>query len=303
MPNKAKATILIVDDENINLEILSAGLSEEHQIVRCSSALDVMPMAQNEQPDLILLDIGMPEMDGYQVCKALKKFDDTRHIPVVFSTAFDSTADEIKGFECGASDYITKPFNMRLVQHRVGNLVTLKRQTDLLEELANLDGLTHIPNRRHFDGAFDAEWRRAVRRKSVISVCMLDIDCFKQFNDHYGHAAGDKCLINIANELYVHIKRPGDVVARYGGEEFVLILPENSSADAELFAEYLRQKVVDLGIKHGYSTCAEVVTMSIGVASTKAGKNMKKEVLLKQADEQLYLAKSRGKNQVAAIDI
>lgn len=303
MSNKAKAKILIVDDEDINLEILEAGLSGDHQIIRCSSALDVMAMTQGQLPDLILLDIGMPKMDGYQVCRALKRNDSTRHIPVVFSTAFDSAEDEIKGFECGASDYITKPFNMRLIQHRVSNLVALKQKTDLLEELASLDGLTHIPNRRQFDAAFDAEWRRAVRRRSVISVCMLDIDSFKQFNDNYGHGAGDKCLINIATELNVRLKRAGDVVARYGGEEFVILLPELSSTDAVIFAEYLREKIAALGIKHEYSACADVVTISIGVATISAHKNMKKEHLLKQADEQLYVAKSEGKNQVAAINL
>jgi diguanylate cyclase (GGDEF)-like protein len=262
-----------------------------------------MKVAIEQQPDTILLDIGMPEMNGYQVCDALKQNDHTQHIPVIFSTALDSEEDEILGFECGASDYITKPFNMRLIQHRVGNLVTLKRQTELLEELARLDGLTQIPNRRYFDLTLDTEWRRAVRGGALISICMLDIDYFKQFNDNYGHGAGDKCLIDIANELTVRLKRAGDIVARYGGEEFVILLPETGNADAILFADYLRESIVDLGIKHGYSSCANVVTMSIGLATTKAYKNMKKESLLKQADEQLYLAKRRGRNQVAAIDL
>ncbi|MFT4994152.1 MAG: diguanylate cyclase (GGDEF)-like protein, partial [Paraglaciecola sp.] len=300
---KAREKLLIVDDEEINLEILDAGLCEKYQIIRCTSALKVLKVAVEEQPDTILLDISMPEMNGYQVCDALKKNNKTRHIPVIFSTALDSEEDEIMGFEFGASDYITKPFSMQLVQHRVSNLVALKRKTDLLEELASLDALTDIPNRRYFDLTFDTEWRRAVRRCSVISICMLDVDCFKQFNDHYGHGAGDKCLIDIANELNVRSKRAGDVVARYGGEEFVILLPENSSIDATIFAEFLRKNIAALGIMHEYSNCADRVTVSIGVATVVAHNNMKKESLLKQADKQLYIAKKKGRNQVASIDL
>ncbi|MFT4939140.1 MAG: diguanylate cyclase (GGDEF)-like protein [Paraglaciecola sp.] len=302
MTKSSKAKILIVDDEFINIEILNAGLSDKYQILRCDAAPSALMMAQIEQPDIILLDIGMPEMNGYQVCHALKENDLTRHIPVIFSSSLDTVEDEILGFEFGASDYITKPFNMQLVRLRVQNLLLLKQKTDLLEKLANLDGLTNIPNRRHFDAVFDAEWQRAKRRKQSVSVCLLDVDSFKQFNDHYGHVAGDKCLIDIANKLADSCRRGSDVVARYGGEEFVVLLPEGDSADARVFAEYLCKKIFSLGIKHDYSTCADVITVSVGVATVIPSDDVSREGLLTQADEQLYRAKKKGKNQVCFND-
>ena len=298
----SKAKILIVDDEFINIEILDAGLSDKYQILRCDSGPNTMMIAQTEQPDIILLDIGMPEMNGYQVCHALKGNDLTRHIPVIFSSSLDTVEDEILGLEFGASDYITKPFNMQLLQLRVQNLLLLKQKTDLLEKLANLDGLTNIPNRRHFDTVFEAEWQRAKRRKRSISVCLLDVDSFKQFNDHYGHVAGDKCLIDIANELADSCRRGGDVVARYGGEEFVVLLPEGDSADARAYAEHLCKKICSLEIKHAYSTSADFITVSIGVATVIPSDNVSREGLLTQADEQLYRAKKKGKNQVCFDD-
>jgi diguanylate cyclase (GGDEF)-like protein len=299
-PDVSKAKILIVDDEYINIEILDAGLSGEYQTMRCEFGPDTMKIAQIEQPDIILLDINMPEMNGYQVCHALKENDLTRHIPVVFSSALDTVEDEILGFEFGASDYITKPFNMQLVLLRVRNLLLLKQKTDLLEKLANLDGLTNIPNRRHFDSVFQAEWHRAKRRNESISVCLLDVDSFKQFNDHYGHVAGDKCLIAIANELVHSCRRGSDVAARYGGEEFVVLLAEGNSADALAFSENLCKRICELGIKHAYSKCTDVITVSIGVATVIPKDDVPRESLLTQADEQLYRAKKNGKNQVCS---
>lgn len=295
-----KAKILIVDDEFINIEILDAGLSDKYHILRCDSGKHALLIAQTEQPDAILLDISMPEMDGFQVCKALKENDLTRHIPVVFSTALDSVEDEILGFEVGAADYITKPFNMQLVRLRLRNLLLLKQKTDLLEKMVNLDGLTNIHNRRHFDTVFQAEWCRETRRNKSISVCLIDVDCFKQFNDHYGHVAGDKCLIEIATELVEACRRGSDVAARYGGEEFVVLLPEGDAEEAMAFAELLCKKICALGIPHAYSSAAKVITVSIGVATITPKKDLPRESLLKLADEQLYLAKNKGRNQVCA---
>ena len=301
MEDSLQAKLLIVDDEVINIEILASGLSQDYQVQRCTNSLQVEELAQVGQPDLILLDIGMPDMDGYQVCKALKENDQTRHIPIIFSTAFDSDDDQIKGLQYGGADYITKPFNMQLIKLRVRNLLLLNQKTDLLEQLVNLDGLTNIPNRRHFDETYDVEWRRALRQHSTISICMLDIDFFKQFNDLYGHAAGDKCLIRVAKVLRAACLRGGEFVARYGGEEFVAILPDIDIEEAMGVAERIRNKVESLGIKHQDSACSDVVTLSVGVASAVLEGKITKEHLLKEADDALYLAKSSGRNKVSSI--
>jgi diguanylate cyclase (GGDEF)-like protein len=301
MEDSLQAKLLIVDDEVINIEILASGLSQDYQVQRCTNSLQVEELAQVGQPDLILLDIGMPDMDGYQVCKALKENDQTRHIPIIFSTAFDSDDDQIKGLQYGGADYITKPFNMQLIKLRVRNLLLLNQKTDLLEQLVNLDGLTNIPNRRHFDETYDVEWRRALRQHSTISICMLDIDFFKQFNDLYGHAAGDKCLIRVAKVLRAACLRGGEFVARYGGEEFVAILPDIDIEEAMGVAERIRNKVESLGIKHQDSACSDVVTLSVGVASAVLEGKITKERLLKEADDALYLAKSSGRNKVSSI--
>lgn len=227
MPDKMKQQILIVDDVPRNLQLLGNILkSEDLNVAFAQNGKQAIEYALNKQPDLILLDIMMPEMDGYEVCWKLKENNLTKDIPVIFITALGDTADEYRGFKLGGVDYITKPFDSKIVQVRVENYLRLKRKTDLLEQLSSIDGLTEIPNRRRFDETFDNEWARAKRIQIKISLIIADIDYFKQFNDTYGHAAGDKCLRKVARALKRTIQRPSDFVARYGGEEFVLILPE-----------------------------------------------------------------------------
>lgn len=295
-----RASILLVDDEPLNLQILAQGLSEEHQVLMASGGQQAMDIAIAQRPDLILLDIDMPDVNGYEVCRTLKNNPKTRHIPLIFITGHDSEQDELKGLQMGAADYFTKPFKMPLVLARVAIQLELKRKTDLLEKLVDLDGLTQIPNRRRFDQVFDEEWRRAVRSHSALSLCILDVDYFKQYNDTYGHAKGDQCLRNIAAELESTVQRAGDFIARYGGEEFVLVLPDNEYQQALDCAEKLRDKIAQLMIPHSESQCSEFVTISCGVATMRPDRETEKSQLFSAADEQLYSAKSRGRNQVCA---
>ena len=295
-----KPTVLIVDDDFINKEILAHGLQNDYRILQASSGIEALELAESEVPDTVLLDIVMPDMDGYEVCRKLKTSRRTQKVPVIFSTSKCSDEDEVLGLTMGASDYITKPFNMALVRARVRNQVLLKQKTDLLEQLASVDGLTEIPNRRSFDEMFEQEWRRAMRSEYPVALAMIDIDCFKQFNDNYGHTAGDDCLAAVARVLSGVANRAGDFVARYGGEEFVFILPNCEIGPAENMAEKAREAVEGLQIKHGHSSAGDVVTVSIGVSSMMPKQDQSRKELIDSADERLYLAKQSGRNMVFA---
>lgn len=297
MLNK-RAMIMIVDDDRINIEILASGFSSRHKILRCSDATQAFTQAMEKQPDVILLDVGMPVMNGYQVCRKLKEHEQTRNIPVVFSTGRDTEADEIEGFKVGAVDYITKPFRMELVKLRVAKVLELKRKTDLLEELANLDGLTNIANRRNFDHIFEQCWQHSIEQDESLSILMIDIDFFKQYNDHYGHASGDRCLVNIASLLDESCKRFGASPARYGGEEFIIVLPNHDSLLPIDFAEMIRTKVLELALPHQLSECSDRVTVSIGLASATGRSSADKQCLIEAADKHLYIAKQNGRNRI-----
>lgn len=296
----SKPTVLIVDDDFINKEILAHGLQNDYRILQASSGIEALEIAEAEVPDTVLLDIVMPDMDGYEVCRKLKTSRRTQKVPIIFSTSKCSDEDEVLGLTMGASDYITKPFNMALVRARVRNQVLLKQKTDLLEQLASIDGLTEVPNRRYFDEVFEQEWRRAMRSEYPIAVAMVDIDCFKQFNDNYGHTAGDDCLTTVAKALSKASTRAGDFVARYGGEEFVFVWPNCEKSQAEAIAEKAREAIANLKIPHLYSSAADIVTISVGVASLVPEQNQSRKELIDDADERLYLAKQSGRNMVFA---
>ncbi|TDA67342.1 diguanylate cyclase [Sulfuricurvum sp. IAE1] len=295
MINK-KATILIVDDMSTNISVLYDLLCDDYEIQAATNGEDALAIAQSaERPDVILLDIEMPGMDGYAVCKALKNLPQTKEIPIIFVTARNSPEDEEHGFNLGAVDYISKPFYPAIVRVRVKTIVDMKLKNDLLEELSMVDGLTHIANRRAFDETYLKRFRDSERENRALSVMMIDVDFFKNYNDHYGHGKGDECLIRIAAALNAVLKRPGDIVARYGGEEFVVLLESIDYEGNETVAHHLLEAVRRLQIPHEYSSAAEFVTISIGIA-VKTGKTTP-ETLLKHADEALYRAKNEGRNR------
>lgn len=304
LQSEKRARILIVDDEKMNLKILADLLKKEHDVVLARSGAQGLNHAFGDSPpDLILLDVIMPEMGGYEVIKSLKNNDRTNKIPVIFVTALDSIKDEEQGLKLGAVDYITKPFSPPIVEMRVRNHLRIVHQYKLLDQLAYLDGLTEIPNRRRFEEVFQNECLRAVRKRSFLSVGMLDVDFFKQYNDHYGHAMGDKALQAIATVLQRSLKRPADLAARYGGEEFVIIIPETDKQSATHVAECIRLSVSELQIPHHYSSIADHITISIGIASVQLNNLIKPDVILDTADRNLYLAKQNGRNRVVASEI
>jgi len=273
-------------------------LGSEYETHIALSGPEALILAGQLRPDLILLDIIMPEMDGFEVFRRLRMIESLENTPVIFVTALEGETDEACGLRLGAADYITKPYSLEITQLRVKNHLTLKRQRDLLMNISLSDGLTGISNRRRFDELLELEWKRAVRSGTMLSLLMIDIDCFKQYNDTYGHVSGDECLKKVAQALCQTLKRPFDLMARYGGEEFGCILPETDAAGAVHVAEVLREKVESLKIPHDCSQVAPYVTVSVGVASMVPSLSMSFITLVEEADAALYKAKAGGRNMV-----
>lgn len=298
-PYDRKARVLIVDDEAANIRVLANGLKDTYHIQVANSGEKALKIAQGDiKPDIILLDIVMPGMDGYAVCRALKNHPSTSSIPIIFISALDDNKDEKKGLDLGAVDYISKPYHFPVVHARIRNQLNLKFKTDLLEEMSFIDGLTHIANRRAFDQALKTEANRLARNRLPMGLIMVDIDYFKLFNDHYGHGRGDTCLQSVAKALQAPLKRPGDLLARYGGEEFVILLPETTEQGVLKVAEALRKSVSDQKLPHGYSKVADHVTISLGGVSRILASGDEGQALLKAADDALYEAKRSGRNRV-----
>ena len=297
-----KPTILVVDDTIDNIHFMGESLGAEYSVLFATNGEEALNIAQSYQrPDLILLDVVMPGMDGYEVCSRLKESPATASIPVIFVTVKDDVQNETKGLELGAVDYITKPFSLAIVKARIHTHLELKRKTDILAELSMLDGLTGISNRRRFDEFLAQEWLRCQRLQTPISLVMIDIDFFKSYNDYYGHCEGDECIRSVANQLLSCLRRPTDLVARYGGEEFCAILPETNEQGAERLAEDMRASVESLALPHQRSDAAPVVSVSVGVASCTPSVDMTIKQLLERADEALYTAKHNGRNQITCL--
>ena len=296
--NTKQPVILIIDDVPTNIQVLAESLCSHYRVrVAASGKIAFDIIEKLGAPDLILLDVMMPDMDGYEVCRRLKKSDKTKHVPIIFVTTKSDIRDEEYGLCLGAVDYITKPFHLPIVFARVHNHINLKIKTDLLELQAMLDGLTNIPNRRRFDETLINEWKRAQRTGQMLSLIIADIDYFKRYNDYYGHSMGDHCLKKVANILAESAKRPSDLVARYGGEEFVALLPATDLQGANTIAKYFREQVEQLNILHEYSDTASVVTISVGIACIRPQEdNISSEELLRLADHKLYQAKDHGRN-------
>ncbi|MFA9377258.1 MAG: diguanylate cyclase [Lachnotalea sp.] len=293
-----KQSILIVDDSAFHCKYLLDILQGQYEVRVVGNGRDAIAIAcSDDPPDLILLDVVMPDVDGYEVCKRLKSIDMTSEIPIIFITGKMDEADEILGFELGAVDYISKPFNPIIVKARVNTHMKLKRYRDYLESMSYMDGLTKIPNRRKFDEYYELMWSMALRENKVISIIMIDIDYFKLYNDRYGHQMGDECLIQVAQQLAKTTSRKTDFVGRYGGEEFVCVLPSTQLESALAIAEKMRIRIIELQIPHEDSKVANIVTISLGVASCIPRQGLEQNTLIQYADKALYYSKEHGRNQ------
>lgn len=293
-----KPTILLVDDEKANLKILSDLLKSDAKTIVAKSGEQAICKAHDMKPDIILLDVVMPDMDGFEVIKKLKNDPATQAIPVIFVTGLTDANFEEKGLELGACDYIQKPFHSAIVRARVQLHLQLLKQRQMLEELALLDPLTAIANRRKYEQILDAEWRSSVRSGEPLSLALIDIDSFKLFNDNQGHAAGDRALEQVAKCIQEQLKRPRDLVARIGGEEFIVVLPNTDAVAANTLLNQCRVAIESLKISHPKSTPYQVVTISSGGITCRPNTQCKKDEVLNSADTMLYEAKSAGRNKV-----
>ncbi len=298
-----KPRLLIVDDQPVNIQALYQVFAADYQVFMATSGAQALGICRDKHPDLVLLDIQMPGMDGYEVCRQIKAEVELQDLPVVFVTAHSEPQAETLGLEVGAVDFISKPFNPAVVRARVKTHLTLKLQGDLLRQMVFIDGLTGVYNRRFFDERLELEFQRAKRSGSTLSLMVVDVDYFKRFNDHYGHLAGDEALRAVATTLLGQLKRPGDMVSRYGGEEFACILPDTDAAGALALAGEMDSAIRAAQITHAYSDVCGFLTVSLGVASFQPDASRLAEELIVAADQQLYLAKSRGRGRACGVVI
>ncbi len=324
-PSETKGNILLIDDLPENLKLLTELLSNLGYTVRSAiSGSRALKSARVKLPDIVLLDIQMPEMDGYQVCQSFKADPDLCDIPILFISALDETFDKLKAFQVGGVDYITKPFQLEEVVARLETHLTIQRQkkqlqdeiakrkqTELilqeanrkLELMANLDGLTQIANRRCFDSYLNCEWQRHQREQNPLALILIDIDYFKRYNDSYGHQGGDDCLIRVAKAIAQVPKRSTDLTARYGGEEFVVVLSNTDNEGALKIAAEIQTAIANLAIVHQSSDVHNYVTLSMGIVSLIPTIEQSLETLIFFADQSLYAAKEQGRNRAIAYSV
>jgi diguanylate cyclase (GGDEF)-like protein len=290
------ARLLIVDDDPNNVRLLASIFDQDYDILFALNGLEAIDISLRERPDLIILDVMMPDLDGYTVCKTIKNHPHTKDIPIVFLTAHCDAEEEIRGLEMGAADFISKPFYPKIVKIRVSNQIEPKYAREKLTKLAITDGLTGIANRRYFDDQLAHEWTRARRLNQTLAIAMIDVDWFKKYNDHYGHQGGDDCLRQVANALSNVAKRDSDFVARYGGEEFAIILPMTQAENALELSKNICLALSNLELPHALSDFGHV-TLSVGVAVGCPKQNTTPHNLLVNADKALYTAKEKGRNR------
>jgi len=295
-----KNSILIVDDEKMNLMVLDNLLRDKYDIFMAKNGQSAIEKVNECRPDLVLLDIIMPDMNGYEVLAQIRKLDcRIKNVPVIFITGLNSEDNEEKGLDLGAADYITKPFNSAIVKLRVQNQLQIVNQMRIIERLSEIDPLTAIPNRRSLDNQMYMEWGRAVRNSIPLGFMMIDVDKFKVFNDTHGHQLGDLVLQTVAKVFGRVLKRSGDFAARYGGEEFSVLLPDTDMEGVVQIAEEIRKCIEETVISYGDGKSVNV-TVSIGAHSQIPTQNESIAEFIAFADLALYAAKKEGRNRVCS---
>ena len=299
-----KRCILVIDDTPIQLVMLGRILSTKYNVKMAKTGEEGFKLAAEHDIDLILLDLYMPGMTGFEVLSRLKESDKTKHIPVILVTGSASNEDEAEGLTLGAVDYIRKPFTEIVVMLRVEVHLRLVAQMKMIESFSMTDGLTGINNRRSFEQTVKSIWSLSKRENNCIGMLMMDIDKFKNFNDKYGHLNGDICLKTVAAVIRDTIRRESDSVYRWGGEEFMVLLPGTNIEGTLQVAENIRKNVADAQINLDGE--AAFVTISIGAGAIVPNIHMEfdKDFIkfLKDLDKALYRAKENGRNRIERIE-
>jgi len=305
--------ILVVDDNPQNLQLIGGMLGESKgfDLSFATGGSEALEIMESLIPDLVLLDINMPGMNGFEVCRRIRGSELTAQIPVIFLTAQGETDYIVQGFQVGGNDYLVKPCKAEELLARVRVQLELhwsriemkrlnrelQRVNEELRLLSNTDGLLHIANRRHFDDQLAMEWQRAIRSGQPLALLMIDVDHFKWYNDYYGHLQGDECLRQVSAAVRSSLRRPSDLLARYGGEELAVILPETARESAVAVAGFIHRALQAAQVRHEASPVAEYVTVSIGVAGTTPALGELPAILIEAADRALYAAKESGRNR------
>jgi diguanylate cyclase (GGDEF)-like protein len=303
-----RGRILVVDDNQDNVEIIATRLRfRGYEIQEACDGKQALALIRATPPDLILLDVMLPDIDGYEISRRIKGDDTLPFIPIILVTARDSTQDKVAGLDAGADDYLTKPINFPELEARVRSMLRIKRLQDELEEknrelerLSISDGLTGLYNHRHIHGLLHEEYERANRSHDPLTVAMFDLDRFKSVNDNYGHQAGDRVLQQFADILR-NTARDIDRIGRYGGEEFMVILPETALREGAIFVERVRREVSRYAFVIGRDEPL-YMTVSAGVATYPHPMVGSPETLVRLADEALYAAKAGGRNRIVRFD-
>jgi len=305
VPVPANCRILVVDDHEDNIELLRARLlARGYQVEAAWDGEEALACVHAAPPDLILLDVMMPKIDGIEVARRIKRDPTLPFIPIIMQTALETTEDKVEGLDAGADDYITKPINFAELEARVKSLLRIKSLQDELERantrlrhMSQTDGLTGVDNRRHIEERLTEMYEHAARLNEPLAVVMCDVDHFKSVNDTLGHQAGDAVLKQLAEVLRTSA-REIDRVGRYGGEEFVVLLPGSNVEDAAAFAERVRRAVEATEFAYPGGTVRR--TLSAGVAAWPHPDVRHQEALVKAADDALYAAKEFGRNRIVA---
>ena len=294
--------VLVVEDNELERQLIRHRLRPDRvAMLEAADGSSGLELARSTLPDLILLDLDLPDLSGFEVIHQLKEDPATRSIPVIFISAFGSTEAKVRALDLGAIDFVTKPFDPAELRARLRVAFRLKFQQDLLEKQAHLDALTGLANRLALRERLEAEWSACRRRAAPLSLLILDVDHFKRVNDHFGHASGDHALRRVAEALRV-VARTSDLVARYGGEEFVLLAPDCDLIGALGLAERAREQVEALRIVFEVTPHALSASVGVATAAGLAPDDPEPDALFDRADRALYEAKASGRNAVWAWD-
>lgn len=306
MPSFHNPPLILVadDDKTMRLGVRQAMEQDGYQVIEAHDGTTCLSVFERVRPDVVLLDAIMPAIDGFTCCRRIQEMSGIRRTPVLMITGLEDQDSVDKAFSVGAVDYITKPIHWAVLRQRVKRLIQqvrlyqqLETANHELQRLAAIDSLTQVANRRRFDEYLQQEWQRMLREQLPLSLILCDIDCFKLYNDTYGHQAGDDCLRQVAQVIQNAAKRAIDLPARYGGEEFAVILPNTDQEGAILVAQDIQTGVKELGISHSASKVCDTVTVSLGVSNTIPSVITSPELLINAADKALYQAKAEGRDR------